>query len=125
MDTTARNTWKPVTAGILNMITGAINEMRVIWLLVVIIAVETWTFLIDIVPATDLPFIVPLVNAILIAFLVFSVIEVAFSITGGVFALQRKKWGWALTGSIIAILGVFPLGIASTILVALSKNEFE
>jgi len=125
MDITARKSWKPVTAGILNMVTGAINAMRVIGLLVVIIAVETWTFLMDMVPARDLPFVVPFVNAVLIILLVLSVIEMGFSVTGGVFALQRKKWGWALAGSIIAILGVFPLGVASTIFVALSKDEFE
>jgi len=32
---------------------------------------------------------------------------------------------WALAGSIIAILGVFPLGVAATIFVAMAKDEFE
>jgi hypothetical protein len=50
---------------------------------------------------------------------------VLFPIIGGVLALQRMKWGWALTGSIIAILGAFPLGVASTIFVVMAKDEFE
>ena len=93
MDTTKQESWKPTTAGILNITTGAINAMRVIGLLIVIIAVETWTFLIDFVPARDLPFVVPFINAVLIILLVLSIIETVLCVTGGVFALQRKRWG--------------------------------
>jgi len=57
--------------------------------------------------------------------LVLSVIEAIFPILGGVYALQRRKWGWALAGSIIAIIGVFPLGVLSTIFVLMAKDEFE
>ena len=32
-----------------------------------------------------------------------------FVLIGGIFTLQRKRWGWALAGSIIAILSFFPL----------------
>ncbi|MFC2004598.1 hypothetical protein ACFLUY_00050 [Chloroflexota bacterium] len=41
------------------------------------------------------------------------------------YALKRKKWGWALAGSIVAIIAILPFGIASTILVAIAKEEFE
>jgi len=54
-----------------------------------------------------------------------AIIVVVFPIIGGVFALQRVKWGWALAGSIIAIIAMFPLGVASTIFVAMAKGEFE
>lgn len=47
------------------------------------------------------------------------------SIFGGICALRRRNWGWALTGSICALIMKFPLGIVSTILVALSKADFE
>ncbi|MBN1188926.1 MAG: hypothetical protein JXA46_04165 [Dehalococcoidales bacterium] len=47
------------------------------------------------------------------------------SITGGVFALQRRMWGWALAGSITTIcLSNIP-GIASIILTVLSRDEFD
>ena len=62
---------------------------------------------------------------ILIILLILSIIEALFPILGGIYALHRKKWGWALAGSIIAILGMFPLGVLSTIFVSMAKNEFE
>jgi hypothetical protein len=47
------------------------------------------------------------------------------ALVGGVFGVQRKYWGWALAGSIGAIIIFLPLGIASTVLTAQSKGEFE
>lgn len=47
------------------------------------------------------------------------------AVIGGIFALQRKRWGWALAGAIMAFLPFNLLGLASIILVALSKREFE
>ncbi len=47
------------------------------------------------------------------------------AIVGGVYALKRKIWGLALAGSIAAIFGSFPLGIAGLVLTVLSRNEFE
>ena len=118
-------TWKPTTAGILNIISGAISALSAIGLIIAISAVSTWTFILDMVPPEDLPFVAPLISTILIIILVLSVIEAVFPILGGVYALQRRKWGWALAGSIISIIGVFPLGVLSTIFVSLGKDEFE
>jgi hypothetical protein len=47
------------------------------------------------------------------------------AIVGGVFALRRKHWGWALAGSIAATLVFFPCGIPAIIFVSLGKPEFE
>ena len=41
------------------------------------------------------------------------------------FALQRRKLEWAFADSIMAVPDTFPLGVAATIFVAISKNEFE
>ena len=120
-----KKTWKPTTAGILNIITGAINALGVLGLSIAITAVSTWTFILDAIPPEDLPFVAPIISTILIILLVLSIIEAVFPILGGVYALQRKKWGWALAGSIISILGVFPLGVLSTIFVSMAKDEFE
>lgn len=118
-------TWKPTTAGILNIISGALSALGAIGLIIAITAVETWTFLLDVIPPEDLPFVVPILSTVLIIALVLTIIEAVFPIVGGVFALQRRKWGWALAGSIISILGVFPLGVLSTIFVSMAKKEFE
>ena len=125
METTVKKTWKPTAAGILNIITGALNALGAIVLIIILTAVDTWKFFLGVIPAEDLPFIASIVNTMLIASLVMSIIHTIFPIVGGVFALQRRKWGWALAGSIIAILGTFPLGVASTIFVAIAKDEFE
>jgi hypothetical protein len=44
---------------------------------------------------------------------------------GGVDALQRRRWGFALTGAIIAALPFSLLGVAAIVLLALSREEFS
>ena len=125
METPVQKTWRPTTAGILNIISGALSAFSVIAFIIVLTATSTWQFFMEFIPPAEFPFIAPLLSAILIICLVFSIIETVFPIVGGVFALQRRKWGWALAGSIISIIGAFPLGVASTVFVAMAKDEFE
>ena len=49
----------------------------------------------------------------------------ALSIVGGVFALKRRHWGWALAGSIAGSYVFFATGIAAVIFTAMAKNEFQ
>ena len=56
---------------------------------------------------------------------IFLLIVSALPLIGGIYSLERKNWRWALTGSIVAILSSAILGIASTVLILLSKNEFQ
>jgi MFS family permease len=49
----------------------------------------------------------------------------ALAIVGGVFALKKKHWGWALAGGIASTLVFFPFGVAAIILIAMGKKEFE
>jgi hypothetical protein len=46
------------------------------------------------------------------------------ALVGGIFAVQRKMWGWALAGSIATALMSNVLGVVSIVLVAVSKPEF-
>ena len=55
---------------------------------------------------------------------ILSIIIGILALIGGVLAIQRKKWKWALVGSIAGSLSVLPLGIPAIILIALSKDEF-
>ena len=129
MESTIQRTWKPTTAGVLNIISGALSAVGVIGIIISMFFMESiFDGILDgeqFIPPANAPFIAPLVSTILIIVLVLSAIEAVFPIVGGVFALQRRKWGWALAGSIIAIFGNLPLGVASTIFVAIAKNEFE
>ena len=125
METTVQKTWKPIWAGILNIISGATSVFNVIGLVTANVAGDIGKSILDSCPPEYLPFVEPLIPTILIILLLLAIILVLFPIIGGVLALQRMKWGWALAGSIIAILAAFPLGVASTIFVAMAKGEFE
>ena len=46
------------------------------------------------------------------------------ALIGGIFALRRKVWGFALTGAILACFCLPPLGILSVIFLAVRKKEF-
>ena len=52
------------------------------------------------------------------------IILAVFAIIGGVFALRRTHWGWALTGSIISTVLFFPTGIPAIVFTVLSRGEF-
>ena len=116
-------TWKPVVAGILGIISGAVGLIAVLGLSIAIFITGGCA-----IPGTEaVPLFVPsLLTGIAATLAVFSVL----SLVGGVYALQRKIWGLALAGSIAAIfastplLGGLPVGITATILTALSKDEF-
>ncbi|MFV2071772.1 MAG: hypothetical protein ACC742_03860 [Thermoanaerobaculales bacterium] len=47
------------------------------------------------------------------------------AIVGGIAALNRRRWGLALAGSIAAVFGFFPVGIAAVIFTVLAASEFR
>jgi hypothetical protein len=69
----------------------------------------------------DIP---PFVPGIIFGVPVLSIIIGIFALIGGVLAIRRKKWRWALAGSIAASLSFILIGIPAIILIALSKDEF-
>ena len=69
----------------------------------------------------DIP---PFVPSIIFGMGVPSLIIALLALVGGIFALQRRKWAWAITGSIAAALSFILLGIPAIILIAMSKDEF-
>jgi drug/metabolite transporter (DMT)-like permease len=82
-------TWKPKAAGILCIIVGAIWMVSGVVLSAISGDPSFGTFLI--------PGIIPIV--------------------GGIYALRRRKWGLALTGSILTLLSSVLLGIYGIIIV--------
>ena len=118
-------TWKPTVAGILDIISGAVGLIAVFG---IIIAIFITGGIANIPGTEDIPNFVPsLLTVIAVPIAILSI----FSLVGGIYAVQRRKWGLALAGSVSAIfasiplLGGLPVGITATILTALSKNEFE
>jgi len=124
MVTASPKTWKATTAGVLNIVAGGLNGLMTLGLLIAILAMGSIDITSYLAPA-DVPYVMPLIFPIMLGALVFSIITTVFPIIGGVYALKRKGWGWALAGSIIAIFGRTVLGILSTIFVAMAKDEFE
>jgi hypothetical protein len=121
-----QQTWKPTVAGILNIVTGAFSFIGLIVLTIGIITLATSSAFLNVyTPTTAFPIGVGLLIAILSFASVLVAVQAVLPLIGGVFALQRKRWGWALAGSIVAIFATTPLGIASTIFVAISREEFE
>jgi hypothetical protein len=124
MATAAPKTWKATTAGILDIVAGGLNGLAAIGIIVVLIILDRINIA-QYLPPESAPMIMPLIVPILIGILVLSVVATVFPIIGGVFALERRRWGWALAGSIIALFRMFILGILSTIFVSMAKDEFE
>jgi hypothetical protein len=115
-----KKTWMPKVAGTLSIVAGVINLFAAFLLFLVTIVVQ------GIVGFVAIPFWIPFnasvaLLALSLPFLVCGVL----AIVGGVYAVQRKKWGLALAGSIMAFFPYCILGLVSVILLALSKEEFE
>jgi hypothetical protein len=46
------------------------------------------------------------------------------AIAGGIAAFNRRRWGLAIAGSIAAVFGFFPIGIAAVVFTILAEPEF-
>jgi len=112
-------TKKPTAAGVLNIIGGAFSIIGGLGSLVGFSVIGgAWG-----IPGMGaIPGFAP---GVLLGSGIFSLIVGVLALIGGIFAVQRKRWGWSLTGSIADIFAFFPLGVIATILIAISKNEFE
>jgi hypothetical protein len=117
-------TWKPTVAGILEIIDAAGS---LIWSFILLIAAlvlanaSTWAGFSE----KDIDMLT--IGPAAVFCLVLGIFVLALAILeliGGIFALKRKKWGLALSGSIAAALPFNILGILAIIFLAMSKDEF-
>ena len=115
MESTKKQTPIPIIAGILAIISGAFKLL----------------FLIGMIAASTIKAVCPVSTVAMghphnvwIMAIPLAVLGI-LAIVGGIFAIRRRYFGWAVTGSVAAILPFSLLGLASTILVALSHDEFE
>ncbi|GAI01292.1 unnamed protein product [marine sediment metagenome] len=105
-------TWKPTTAGILCIVSGAIQAIGGIVVGVIGGSVAG---------LAAIPGIGSILAAIAIPLIIIGIV----AIVGGIYALRRKVWGLALAGCICSLIGPWLLGILAIIFVAMGKNEFE
>ena len=111
-------TKKPTVAGVFLIVTGALGILGAIGSFIGFSVVSgSWG-----IPGMGaIPAFVP---GIVLGSGIFSLIVAVLALIGGIFAVQRKQWGWALAGSIAAIFSLIILGIPAVVLVAISKDEF-
>ena len=133
-DVTIRKTWKPTVAGIIDIIMGICGLWGSLCLSALFIACSrysgsTWS--------EDLFYWLITVSLLAGGLL---------AIVGGIYALKREKWVWALIGSIctaivsvgtrliyssdalrdeVAVYAAIGVSILPIVLTLLSKNEFE
>lgn len=67
--------------------------------------------------------IIPMAMFLPLALLCF--VSGVVAIAGGIAAFNRRSWGLALAGSIAAVFGFFPIGIAAVIFTILAEPEFR
>ena len=118
-------TWKPVVAGILNIVLGIFILFGMFIITGLMVAFGGGIMSIVRIAEFMPLWLSGMVQGVLIILAISLAVSSSLPLIGGIYAIQRKSWGLALAGSIVAILLAAPLGIISTVLVALSKNEFE
>jgi hypothetical protein len=122
---TQGKTWMSTVAGVLSIVAGAFNILTAFWIGFLLMATLSWTFPYNYISPYDLPFATSVISVILIISLIFCIIGAVFPVLGGIFALQRRHWGWSLAGAIVAIFTSLPFGVLATIFIALGKDEFQ
>ena len=120
-----KTTWKPMVAGVINMVVGVFTLLGMFIIAVFIVGVSGGALAVsriyELIPVWLSGFLQGFSIIIALILIIVSVLPIA----GGVYSLQRKNWNWALTGSIVAILSSAVFGVISTILVLLSRDEFK
>ncbi len=114
-------TWKATTAGVLEIVAGALHMVSGVVTVMLGGAVAGGLNIAGL-PKIAQAVPLPLITGIGIPLIILGII----ALIGGISALQRKRWGLALAGGICAL---FPLqtllGIPSLVFVALAHDEFR
>ena len=115
-----------IAAGVMEIVSGVISLIAFIALVIATAVTgsisQGWWGWWDYVPYTSG---IDIATAVLIPITIVVGIVGVLSLVGGIFALQRKKWGLVLTGSILSLFPTFILGLLAIIFTRITKNEFE
>ena len=135
-------TWKPTTAGVLNIISGAVGIGGGIFTIVAgrfinALAsaagglgnlINNWIGAVAPGVISLSPDATAALNAspsVLLTIGIVILVLGALILAGGISAVRRKRWGLALAGSILALPIGGVLGILSIIFVSLGRKEFN
>ena len=118
-------TWRPATAGVLTIVAGGlgIGAGALITLAAIPLglvgalagAIEKLGIISGLL--SGLAGVIGMIGAGMIGVGVAAVI-------GGIYALKRRLWGFALAGTILATICSTPLGVLAIIFISMSKREF-
>ena len=133
-------TWKPTTAGVMTIITGAmgIGLGIILFLLSGLVGslgaldlggmVDKWGGEWWGPGMADIPSMMEFIGIGTTILLVAGIVVLVFGIialAGGINAVKRRRWGLSLAGSILSLFIMPILGILAIIFVSLGKGEFE
>ena len=115
-------TSKSTVAGILDVVAGISGLVGAIPLLVIALVGSGVLSAISEAEVQALA-IIPLALFLPLAILCFVAGIVA--IAGGIAALNKRRWGLAVAGSVAAVFGFFPFGVLAVVFTILAEDEFR
>ena len=118
-------TWEPTVAGILTILDGSLSVLVSFGLFIGSIVLWTSPSWAEMTESDFAPLTAGAVGTIVAIIAIVVMAMAILELLGGISALQRKRWGLALAGSIAAALPGNVLGILAIIFLAMSKNEFD
>ena len=122
---TKQRTWKPTATGILSIVNGSFCLLGFLGVIIAIIVLSASSYWQDLINPEIYPMTIGFLVIISVIAAIFLLIIGLLALLGGISALQRKRWGLALAGSIVGIFcNSAILGILSLIFLAMSKDEF-
>jgi hypothetical protein len=115
--------WMPTAGGVLNIVVGVLGIIGS--LTCGVFAVLLNTAQVTLTSHINDPEAIPFLIAVLWICFAFFLVTSIISIIGGVFAIRRKCWGWALAGSICSVLCSNIIGVIALIFIIMGKKEFD
>ena len=115
-----RKTAMTTATGTLSILAGVANMLVAFLLFIGMLVIQ------GAIGFVAIPFWVPVnVPAVLFLLSIPFIAAGALALIGGIYAVQRRKWGLALAGSVAAFFPCGIFGLVSVILLVLSRDEFE
>jgi hypothetical protein len=124
IDGPRQGTWRPALSGILCITAGLFDLLLAGGLVIAVLGTGTSNLLTE---ADIYPLTMEAAGAIVKGMAVYLAVAGMLALVGGLFAAQRKNWGFALAGSIAAAMSFWTvvLGVPAIVFTAISKQEFS
>jgi hypothetical protein len=115
-------TSKATVAGVLDVVSGISGIVGAIPLLVLAFV---GSGLLGTLPPPEVRGLALIPLALFLPLAILCFVSGIIAIAGGIAAFNRRRWGLALAGSIAAVFGFFPVGIAAVVFTIIAEPEFR